>query len=149
MTAQNACQEAANYDSNPTWSPDGTTLAFERLNENNIPVIVLLKASEGAAQVFSSAENGNTSHMPSWSPNGKMIVFSHGTIQPWLVMGQIGSSEFTDFGLRPARNPNFSPDGFWIVYSSNSDIYRVQTTGSEVTQLTEGPANDFDPVWQP
>jgi len=138
----------ANYDSHPAWSPDGKMLAFERLNENNVSVITLMNLSSGKTQIFSAADKGNA-RMPGWSPDGTMIVFSQGPIQPWLVVGQVNNDVLTDLNFRPARNPNFSPDSLWIVCSDNGDIYRLRTDGSNITQLTQGPANDFDPAWLP
>jgi serine/threonine protein kinase len=140
--------KATDYDSNPAWSPDGKTLAYEHLNETNTAIIMLMNVESGTTQVFSSPEKGNT-RMPRWSWDGKSIVFSQGPIQPWLVIGQVAGTGFTDLGFRPARNPSFSPDDSWIVCSSNGDIFRVDVTGKDVTSLTEGPANDFTPAWQP
>src|SRR5689334_10585394 len=36
-----------------------------------------------------------------------------------------------------------------IVYSSEGDVYVINADGTGRTQLTEDPAEDFDPVWSP
>ena len=50
-------------------------------------------------------------------------------------------------------NPAYSPDGKQIVFDSardgNSEIYRMQVSGSLQTLLSNNPANDQFPDWQP
>ena len=60
--------------------------------------------------------------------------------------------------LTSGRNHNdssarWSPDGTRIAFKSsrsgNWDIYVMDANGTNVTRLTDSPANDHDPVWMP
>lgn len=48
-------------------------------------------------------------------------------------------------------NPNISPDGNWIAFTSNqygnNDVYIMPATGGEITQLTFHQANDQVESW--
>lgn len=52
-------------------------------------------------------------------------------------------------------NPSLSPDGQWILMQGNSksgkiknlDLYVIRKDGTQLTQLTYHPAEDFCPVW--
>ena len=50
-------------------------------------------------------------------------------------------------------SPAYSPDGKQIVFVSsrdgNSEIYRMRVDGSLQTLLSNNPAHDSDPNWQP
>jgi len=56
-----------------------------------------------------------------------------------------------DPGLQ--SNPNFSPDGQFIAYSSdrsgNFDIWVQQISGGNPVQVTNNPAHDWQPDWSP
>ena len=41
------------------------------------------------------------------------------------------------------------PNGVFDFENGNSDIYLIRTDGSERTQLTTAPGNDFTPAWSP
>src|SRR5919109_4629272 len=41
------------------------------------------------------------------------------------------------------------PKGVFDFENGNSDIYLIRTDGSERTQLTTAPGNDFTPAWSP
>jgi TolB protein len=49
--------------------------------------------------------------------------------------------------------PFWSPDVDWILFTSerddNKEIYIMDAQGQQATNLTDHPAVDFDPAWQP
>jgi Tol biopolymer transport system component len=51
------------------------------------------------------------------------------------------------------QHPKWSPDGRRISFVStrggNFDLYVMDADGSNVTRVTDHPANDFDPIWMP
>lgn len=67
-------------DTQPRWSPDGTTLAFTSVRGDK-PQIHLIRIVEpgGEAYRLTNVPNGATS--PSWSPDGKQIAFLSGLDQ--------------------------------------------------------------------
>jgi Tol biopolymer transport system component len=44
---------------------------------------------------------------------------------------------------------SWSPDGKWLAYERDGDIYAVDVDGGEPLQVTAGPEEDGMPVWQP
>ena len=51
------------------------------------------------------------------------------------------------------QHPKWSPDGRRISFVSsrggNFDLYVMDADGTNVTRITDHPANDFDPIWMP
>jgi Tol biopolymer transport system component len=51
------------------------------------------------------------------------------------------------------QHPKWSPDGRRISFVSsrggNFDLYVMNADGTNITRLTDHPANDFDPIWMP
>lgn len=45
--------------------------------------------------------------------------------------------------------PAWSPDGRWIAFSRQGDIWTVPAEGGEAVALTQGPAYHFEPAWSP
>lgn len=138
-------------DRSAAWSPDGKLIAFES-NRLGQPVIFLMDLESGRIQQVSQLENGN-SYLPNWSPDGKALVYSQGSSQPWLVITQliglrVEETQVND-DFRPANDANFSPDGTNLVCESNGDIFILNRDGTIIQNLTENPANDFDPAWSP
>jgi len=158
----------------PTWSPDGTRLAFVSLRHRALdgggaPNIYMMNA-DGSGVSRLTADWLGDDRSPAWSPDGGRIAFSR--------------SECLDFGLsRPERqclsgpgnagaaiyvmnadgsgamrlaegmDPAWSPDGSKIVFArvgdGASDIYVMNDDGSGVTKLTNGPAVRYGPTWSP
>src|SRR5262245_32527487 len=45
--------------------------------------------------------------------------------------------------------PAWSPDGQWIAFSMQGDIWKVPAAGGEAIALTKGPWYYFEPDWSP
>ena len=69
------------------------------------------------------------------------------------VAGAAAPGVWLSRGLGMNRQPRYSPDGQWILYSAlrggNVDVWSLQPATGAVRRLTDSPAIDFDPAWTP
>ncbi len=100
-----------NYRSNPDWSPDGLTLAYQAYVPDNSGIfqIVTMSLSDRMPhQLTSVAENED----PSWAPDSRHVVFTStrsGTKQLWIVDSQSGQMRQLTHGTASSRLSAWSP----------------------------------------
>lgn len=92
---------------------------------------------------------------PTWSPGGTWIAFS-GSDHPQGHDYDLWSIRPDGTGLRrlakvpgSPQDPDWSPEGGRLTFSSGDDIYTVGSDGRGLRRLTRGPAVDNDPDWSP
>src|SRR5205085_190674 len=110
---------------NPRWSPDGAWLAFTSNRVGDKNQLFVIRPDGGEATQLTKAENSVTGY--AWSRDGQRIVFS-ATKNPDLINGGTADIYLYEFDgdvskllvaqPGPDNNPNWSPDGKQIVFSS-------------------------------
>ena len=146
-----------NWDTQPSWSPDGKRIAFRSDRDGNDEIYVM-DADGGNPQNLTNNPNSDSS--PSWSPDGKQIVFSSdrkGDDVNFEIYVMDADGENT---RRLTNNrvydslPSWSPDGERIVFVSNPDgnhenyeIYVMDNDGGNQQKLTNNPHRDSAPEW--
>lgn len=140
---------AADAASYPTWSPDGTQIAFNKGGQ----IHVIGTDGTGLRQVTSVS---GTHRQVSWSPDGEWLAFSStrgGNYELYMIRVDGTEERRLTFDGGHARFPDWSPDGTQIVFDSNVggnyDIYLLDVATLKVTQLTDHPRNDLFPTWAP
>jgi len=129
----------------PTWSPDGSRMAFYSNAEDDYRIEAMRPDGTDRKYVASG-------YTPSWSPDGSQLVFArNGDIYKINADGT-GEDQLTTDASDDAA-PAFAPGGGKIVFSSDRDgdfdLYVMDSDGTDVRRLTNGPGYDRSPDWQP
>lgn len=141
-------------DADPTWSSDGSKIAFASNLDEGIYQIYVMTAEGKNLRQLTDTQAGN--YDPAWSPDGKKLAFwsdRDGNAEIYL-MNADGSSP-ANLTQHEAWDwfPAWSPDGKQIIFTSerdgNAEIYLMNVDGSSQMNLSQNPAKDEAPSWSP
>jgi Tol biopolymer transport system component len=140
----------ANPDSAPSWSADGTRLAFTRAGKGGGDDVFVMNAN-GKGQrnlTRSSPEDAN----PDWSPDGSKVAYDVGGAQ---IFASNADGTAMQRLIPGGFAPSWAPSGLQIAYTqnvepSNSEIFVANADGSGVRNLTNATGYDDDgATWSP
>lgn len=157
-------------DDNPTYSPDGKKIAFERafgpiVNDNASLAAIFTMNADGSRLTQVSKPTQAEDHQPDWSPDGTKIAFyrfdytrHEGAIEVMSADGR-NLRRVTPFRI-DATNPHWSPNGKELLFNtyanpvSNKDanLFTMHADGTHrvaLTHYTGGTLQAFADGWSP
>ncbi len=145
------------FFSRPSWSPDGSKLAYSSDNELRVA------NADGTGSVVVANNVWDFNERISWSPNGAQLAYSgEGVFNKPETIGaiNIANVDGSGFSLLP-NSPSgltaadWSPDGTKFVCAGRGPIFVMNLDGSGRQQLTTPPSGgdgqtaDTAPRWSP
>lgn len=137
----------------PSWSPDGTKVAFVSFGDRK-PVVYVLNLVTGQRTLIANYKGNNSA--PAWSPDGTRlaIALSRDGLTQVFTVNADGS------GLRRLTNaqsintePRFAADGHSIYFTSDRSggpqIYKMNLDGSNIQRVTFNGSYNISPRLSP
>ncbi|WP_263769899.1 Tol-Pal system beta propeller repeat protein TolB [Propionivibrio soli] len=130
----------------PTWSPDGTRIAYVSF-ENKKPIVYVHTLATGQRVVVANFKGSNSA--PAWSADGRklaVVLSKDGGSQIFTVNADGSGVQKITNGPSINTEPFFSPDGQSIYFTSDRggspQIYRSGLGGGDAQRVTfEGSYN--------
>ena len=148
-------------DSQPSWAPNATRLAFTTTRTIDNLTHVALVQPDGANLQIIDHFNGANEGSPSWSVDGTKIAYT--MTFPASGVTRIAVMDANNFGVLSVSNnfssflsPTWSPDGTKIAFQegfgfqpADISVLPSATLFFAPTKLTTDPADDITPSWSP
>jgi len=152
---RNLTHSSGAHDKWPSWSPDGSRIAFisDMTGEEELYVI----AQDGSKPAEQITTGGKAfRYQPAWSPDGKYIAFSDKDGKIWVVtMADKKMAEIVDTPRNQIRDYVWSPKGNYLAFtmgtSSNgfTSVYVWSPSDNKVHRITDPMFNSYNPAWDP
>ena len=140
----------------PEVSPDGTRIVF------TVDGQIWVMKADGSAQQQLTGQAGFVNQQPSWSPDGRKIVFSHcAVLSGFTLLCDLDVMNADGSGIRKLLGgnwinqvPEYSPDGHKIAFASDrggytSAVWVMNANGGAVKRLTDPNLEAGNPDWSP
>ena len=159
------------YDWHPSWSPDGKRIAFESDKDKKVkdfrPTYEIYVMDDDGENQINLTNDLNDDRHPSWSPDGKRIVFSSYrdghfkgedgiTSEIYVMDNDGGNQQKLTNNRKNDWHPSWSPDGERMAFAAdrkgdleNFEIYVMDNDGGNQQKLTNNRDYDWDPSWSP
>jgi TolB protein len=159
------------HDTGPALSPDGTQVAFARVDPIGWSDLYLVPTTGGPARPITDNRPGPNSEVgtqayaerslwvlqPSWSADGSRLVFISDSGTPemalWVSDGEGGGSHRLTQLQGGMERPVWSPDGSEIAAATygtgRAQVWSYNLNTGEWREIAAPPDGAYDPTWSP
>lgn len=151
--------EDAASDNNPSWSPDGSQIAFSSTRSNNVPEIFIMEADGRNVRKITTTAAGSASLAPAWSPDGSRMLYvlqSDSTGERDICSMDADGGNVVQLTTDGKGNhfPCWSPDGTQIAFEhtgseNTADIWIMNADGTNKHSVAPARERDAYPAWSP
>ncbi|RUL87224.1 TolB family protein [Tautonia sociabilis] len=146
----------------PSWSPDGTRVAFARVEEGGSTIWQYIMDVDPPGPPTRLTDRTDPEYQAVFSPDGGRLLLTlvprsgtQGNCDLAIVDADgSGLAVLVDDRGGPLSHqewPSWAPDGDRFVFSSthegNQEIYAANADGSDLVRLTQSPGIDAHPSW--
>lgn len=110
------------YEGAPTWSPDGSYLAFEDYEDDNLDIVVG-PSNDPLSNPIRLTNSPSADHSPAWAPDGRHIAFISDGEVILANLDETDGNRFQNLSnteLASESHPVWSPDGKRLAWASSS-----------------------------
>jgi Tol biopolymer transport system component len=135
---------------NPTWSPDGSRIAFYSDRTGHNVIYSRLSNGAGREEMLMDSEKTNA-YLEEWSRDGKYIVYRLSRQGLWAIPVSGDRKPFSLLNNTDAQQAAISPDGRWVAYrandSSKSEVF-IQSFAPFGGRWRVSGAGGSQPSWR-
>jgi tricorn protease len=154
---RNLTRSPAVADRDPSWSPDGKSIAYFSDERGEYELVIRDQGGLGEVRRVGLGEPPSFFYEPVWSPDGKKIAYSDKRLKLWYVDLEKKAPRHVDTDHYAGFGPTvlgqvWSPDSKWIAYarqlpSGLHGIFVYSLEQGKAHPVTDGMSDAIMPVF--
>ena len=153
---RNLTNTSAVAERNPSWSPDGKTIAYFSDASGEYQLYLHDQTGFKPPAIIDLGPDPSYFYNPTWSPDSKHIAYTDKHLRLWVVDVPSGKPVQIDKGIYGSFGSDFgivwSPDSKWIAYHRDLEnqlraIFLYSTETHKSTQVTDGMSDAYSPAF--
>jgi dipeptidyl aminopeptidase/acylaminoacyl peptidase len=133
-------------NSQPTWSPDGATIAYVSRRDGDHPVAIALLGFDGGESKVLTTHSGAVTNL-AWSPDGTTIAYNT-SVDPENP-NETPRDVKAPAAVRVVKRIDYKQDGFGYLNDVRAQVFLLTVASGERKQLTSELVDHVGPIWSP